>query len=353
MTKRHLLLCLLAAPLVAGAKCETQTLEATGPCGTDCAKDGGAAATCSYAGHTYAVGARFPETNGCNTCTCEADGQVACTLLGCVAMDGGSSAGCTYGGQHHEPGARFPALDGCNTCSCEADGQVGCTLLGCAAMDAGSSGCTYGGQHYGHAASFPALDGCNSCSCTTEGVACTDAACLPRDGGAAPVCQYGGQGYAAGANFPALDGCNTCTCGEGGVVGCTKKGCPPNDGGAAPGGLGQPCDVGATGGPHQLLWNIDATACASRICIKPGSPGTVASATDTAALCTATCDRDADCEGGAVRTDATGDKRCTSGFVCGVAAEVGTLACKKLCLCRDFFPPGPLPIPASCTATHN
>jgi len=47
------------------------------------------AAGCTYGGHTYAVGASFPATDGCNTCTCGAGGVVGCTKIGCI--DSGAS----------------------------------------------------------------------------------------------------------------------------------------------------------------------------------------------------------------------------------------------------------------------
>lgn len=43
----------------------------------------GGATTCSYGGKTYAEGASFPATDGCNTCTCGAGGMVGCTKMAC------------------------------------------------------------------------------------------------------------------------------------------------------------------------------------------------------------------------------------------------------------------------------
>ncbi|HEY0462771.1 MAG TPA: hypothetical protein VGC79_01120, partial [Polyangiaceae bacterium] len=34
-------------------------------------------------GKSYAAGERFPANDGCNSCTCEADGNVGCTEIGC------------------------------------------------------------------------------------------------------------------------------------------------------------------------------------------------------------------------------------------------------------------------------
>lgn len=60
------------------------------------APDGGgppdAAVGCSVGGQTYPVGASFPSEDGCNTCTCLANGSAACTKIACV--DGGPTT-CT------------------------------------------------------------------------------------------------------------------------------------------------------------------------------------------------------------------------------------------------------------------
>jgi hypothetical protein len=57
---------------------------------------------------------------------------------------GGSSSNdseqqCFYGGRSYDVGNSFPAQDGCNTCSCEPNGNVACTLLGCDTCDEISS----------------------------------------------------------------------------------------------------------------------------------------------------------------------------------------------------------------------
>lgn len=38
---------------------------------------------------------------------------------------------CEYNGYEYETGDNFPAEDGCNTCTCGEDGQIACTLLYC------------------------------------------------------------------------------------------------------------------------------------------------------------------------------------------------------------------------------
>jgi hypothetical protein len=93
--------------------------------------DGGGAGTggsagrksCVYGGKTYADGATFTSTDGCNACSC-GDGEVSCDDAAC-------DDGCTYQGTHHREGQRFLAADGCNECSCEKGGAITCTERGC------------------------------------------------------------------------------------------------------------------------------------------------------------------------------------------------------------------------------
>ncbi len=76
--------------------------------GTSGLTDGGAsghdAATamdaggCTYAGKHYAVGASFRDTDGCNGCTCQANGLAACTLIYCIPKDGGPRDGAALDG---------------------------------------------------------------------------------------------------------------------------------------------------------------------------------------------------------------------------------------------------------------
>ena len=95
--------------------------------------------SCTYGGATAKVGDRFPAPDGCNTCTCTAEGA-ACTEMGCVA-DAGPPQGCAYNARQVSVGETFPSPDGCNTCSCQADGSVVCTKRACA-VDAGPLDCS-------------------------------------------------------------------------------------------------------------------------------------------------------------------------------------------------------------------
>src|SRR5665811_2064237 len=56
---------------------------------TTCPTDGGAL-TCDYLGKSYPVGASFTSSDGCNTCSCQSGGYVACTLRACfdASVDG-------------------------------------------------------------------------------------------------------------------------------------------------------------------------------------------------------------------------------------------------------------------------
>jgi hypothetical protein len=120
--------------------------------------------------------------------------------------------------------------------------------------------------------------------------------------------------------------------------------------------IGRVCDVQADGGMNQAVFNPQALECPSRVCVKPARDVTVAKTVDTVALCTAECSKDSDCEDSEKRNDTNPrDKRCRSGFVCGVAFEVGPLCCKKLCICKDFLtiPPSGLQTPATCNAATS
>jgi len=131
-------------------------------CGGHVVTGGGA---CEVDGVTHQVGDSFRSSDGCNMCTCEEGGGVACTEMAC-------DTSCVWEGQTHQVGDSFPAGDGCNTCSCEPGGFVGCTLMACVAE------CTWMGQVYTEGQSFPAGDGCNTCTCQgPDEVSCTQMAC--------------------------------------------------------------------------------------------------------------------------------------------------------------------------------
>jgi hypothetical protein len=114
-------------------------------------------------------------------------------------------------------------------------------------------------------------------------------------------------------------------------------------------GTGMACHLDVDAGATQAVYNSQALECPSRICIKPAGSGN--KDTDSVAFCTIECSADSDCDGEPrdINDSQNNDKRCQTGFVCGVAFEVGPLCCKKICLCKDFLPAGTLPTPKTCT----
>jgi hypothetical protein len=96
--------------------------------------------TCSYGGKTYRAGDSFPSSDGCNSCSCGADGLVACTLRACA---------CDYSA----PGRRWvarsaeqcrlvkfscvagqrPFFNDCG-CGCEAEPATPCRVGGCSSQ---------------------------------------------------------------------------------------------------------------------------------------------------------------------------------------------------------------------------
>lgn len=101
---------------------------------------GGGTTTTPSSSAPYKVGDTFKSADGCNDCSCTAQG-IACTLLACAPGGGGA---CAYGGKSYASGASFPSTDNCNTCSCQANGDVLCTERACAPApgDCKKTGCS-------------------------------------------------------------------------------------------------------------------------------------------------------------------------------------------------------------------
>jgi hypothetical protein len=129
-----------------------------------------------------------------------------------------------------------------------------------------------------------------------------------------------------------------------GVSGCEDK------------AIGRVCELSAEGNQNQAIVNAQALECPSRICLRPARDINKAETVDTTSLCSAECSKDSDCDGGETRASGKPlDKRCKSGFVCGVAAVTGSFCCKKLCMCKDFLniPASGLETPAACDKSQN
>jgi hypothetical protein len=120
--------------------------------------------------------------------------------------------------------------------------------------------------------------------------------------------------------------------------------------------IGRVCELSAQGAPNQAIVNSQALECPSRICLRPARDINKAEAVDTTSLCSAECSKDSDCDGGETRNGQNSlDRRCKSGFVCGVASVTGSFCCKKLCMCKDFLtiPASGLETPAACDKNKN
>jgi hypothetical protein len=108
--------------------------------------------------------------------------------------------------------------------------------------------------------------------------------------------------------------------------------------------VGMLCDLGVdiSGDvpPTVVLVNPIAPECPSGICLLPSKER----GTNTAPLCTALCESDGDCSDHELRDrNDPNDRRCRDGFSCRrvlPGLETNPLACKRVCVCRDFVRTG-------------
>lgn len=119
--------------------------------------------------------------------------------------------------------------------------------------------------------------------------------------------------------------------------------------------IGRPCDVLTDAGNAQGVYNSEALECPSRICLKPVvQTGASLPNPPTTAFCSASCSQDSDCDGQTrsqcnPATETCLDRRCATGFACGVAFVKGKVCCQKLCICKDFLNPAiGAPTPIAC-----
>lgn len=72
-----------------------------------------------------------------------------------------TSATCTYNGQIYQAGESVPSIDGCNACSCDESGQVACTEMACdekrveLQIDQTSEWKTYSAKEYNLSFDYP------------------------------------------------------------------------------------------------------------------------------------------------------------------------------------------------------
>lgn len=178
--------------------------------------------TCVYGDRSYAHGDRFPADDGCNTCSCDVDGRVSCTLLGCETCDDVSS--------------RYSAaMEAARECEPQQDGQCselvteglacGCqTFVNLANADAIGTAST-AQQRYVDMACGQGIV-CGPCRAPTSAFCSSQGRCEPlfEDGDAA--CKVAGVVYKSGESGIADPvSCNDCQC-EDGALACTEIGCP-------------------------------------------------------------------------------------------------------------------------------
>ena len=116
--------------------------------------------------------------------------------------------------------------------------------------------------------------------------------------------------------------------------------------------VGQPCNLGFDAGQSQVAYNPQAPECSTGLCLKPALEEYAANR-ETSPYCSTTCSSDSDCDGPKRSRDDPDDRRCSSGFACGVAFTVGPLCCKKVCLCKDFLSAKGVATPPSCLPGSN
>ncbi|CAH1803240.1 unnamed protein product [Owenia fusiformis] len=228
-----------------------------------CPKETSKEVVCEYKGKQYGLNENFLSTDGCNTCQCTEGGKVACTEMFCGdSIENNKEEKvehiednfvCEFRGERYNTMDSFDAKDGCNVCTCNADGTVSCTQRECSDLEESgplyefspegaeahnedtldvekASMCSYSGKTYMEGESFMADDGCNKCNCAKGGaIACTMMFCVGKNTDGMGICSYNGKSYNLGDKFKSSDGCNTCNCDTSGNVACTQMICDGNN----------------------------------------------------------------------------------------------------------------------------
>lgn len=180
--------------------------------------DGGSVCTCTPDGEVECTDARRPGPSSCTYQGAELRSGDIVSVQGlevCVCQDGQVSCqrqpGCLHEGVAYSVGQSFAAADGCNQCTCAADGSVECSSEACAY-------CDYAGMRYNVGDSFSAGDACgNTCFCAPGGgVVCSaeECSCDGNEQGRQYLCDAAGCASAAfdcPENTARFD--NACGCG--------------------------------------------------------------------------------------------------------------------------------------------
>lgn len=165
-------------------------------------KDGGATgngATCSWddtvshdavtgkdtvtpsASGGYSIGQTFKSLDGCNDCSCTAQG-ITCTEKACAPGGGG----CGYLGKTYSPGQSY--FDGCNTCTCGADGNASCTTKDCPPACTEEAKQCPDGSYVGRVPPSCDFKACpTGIACATDAKQCPNGSFVGRTG---PKCEF-------------------------------------------------------------------------------------------------------------------------------------------------------------------
>ena len=107
------------------------------------------------------------------------------------------------------------------------------------------------------------------------------------------------------------------------------------------------CDLAFTPAPNETAI-APAASCASGACLHTPQEHDLPMCGNypdgAKGLCTAACEKDADCGGL--------DGPCVSGYTCGVAVTVGRYCCQRMCMCKDFVDVGSA-APAPCDPANT
>jgi hypothetical protein len=343
--------CYGTRPLVANNSCTDGSMggplcvtQADGSCSwivRSCPDSGGV--YCNYNNVDYAAGTSFNSSDGCNTCSCGADGQIACTTMYCAPRGSGGSSGVigVGGGTPVEWGGAS-AVGGAGGCATHSWPMIQCSN-GTPEMQYDSAGCPAG-----YACPGQSVEGCTCagpvptnfnqicadgtrvgavCQNLPDGSSCAwggrNCPAPVGSGGTSGVayCIDGNVVYAPGATYGSSDGCNTCTCYSNGQIGCTANYCGRLGSGGSPAlGSGGSPPVGSGGQtgtvtcpsinlyvtcPNYQPVNDPATACTTGFVCPRTSTATCPSLVTTVPVCAT---------GPAALTyDAAG---CATGYVC-------------------------------------
>jgi hypothetical protein len=178
--------------------------------------------SCMYGGHVYEAGDSFPAEDGCNTCSCESDGGVACTLRGC---DSCLDISNRYASALEDAKACDPSQP--SQCSELVIEGLACGCETFANADAGGAlaAASLAQQQY-RALSCGEGISCGPCQAPLSAYCSAAGRCEPVYEKQAAGCKANGVVYESGVSgIPDPGSCNECTCEDGQLI-CTEIGCP-------------------------------------------------------------------------------------------------------------------------------